>query len=69
MEARGYGLGTQLCQTVIEWSRQNGYKMLLVNTTTPQHPARNLYQKLGFKEKAKTFVGRYELVWMEKPLS
>jgi hypothetical protein len=27
--------------------------------------ARGLYQKLGFAEKAISFVGPYELVWME----
>jgi GNAT superfamily N-acetyltransferase len=66
---RGYGVGSRLCQAVMDWSRQNGYKMLLVNTTTPQHPARKLYEKLGFLEKARTYVGLYELVWMEKLLT
>ena len=62
----GHGVGTRLCQAVIDWTKENGYRMLLVNTTVPQTPARRLYEKLGFVETVRTFIGRYELVWMEK---
>ena len=67
-DVHGYGIGTQLCQMVIDWARDKGYSMLLVNTTVPQIPARRLYEKLGFCETARTFISRWELVWMEKPL-
>ena len=64
----GRGVGKQLCQTVIDWARDHGFKFLFVNTTTPQTPARSLYQKMGFREVAVTYVGKYELVWMELTL-
>jgi ribosomal protein S18 acetylase RimI-like enzyme len=64
---RGYGIGQQLCQTVINWSKEHGCPLLLVNTTSPQRPARRLYQKLGFQEVAVSYVGLYEMVWMELP--
>lgn len=47
-EARRQGLGTRLCQIVIDWARRQGYGLLVVNTTTPQLPAQQLYRKLGF---------------------
>lgn len=64
----GRGVGRQLCQAVIDWARERRYGTLFVNTTTPQTPARGLYQKLGFREVAITYVGKYELVWMELSL-
>lgn len=67
-DLRGVGIGQRLCALVIDWARESGWKMLLVNTTTPQLPARALYCKLGFVEKAISFVDRYELVWMELSL-
>lgn len=67
-EARRRGLGTRLSQTVIEWARTQRYDLLVVNTTTPQLPARRLYAGLGFHEKGISFIGRYELVWMELTL-
>lgn len=65
---QGRGIGRMLCQAVIDWARAHGCRSLYVNTTTPQMPARGLYQKLGFREVAVTFVGKYELVWMELTL-
>jgi GNAT superfamily N-acetyltransferase len=63
-EARGQSLGTRLCQTVINWSRER-FSTLVVNTTTPQEPALQLYRKLGFQEAGISFIDRYELVWLE----
>ncbi len=67
-EMRGQGLGIRLCQTVIEWARMQKYDLLVVNTTTPQLPALQLYRKLGFQEAGKSFIGKYELVWLELSL-
>lgn len=64
----GRGIGQQLCQTVINWAREQGCHSLFVNTTTPQIPARGLYHKLGFRDVTVTYVGKYELVWMELSL-
>ncbi len=62
------GLGERLSRTVIDWAIAHGCRSLLLNTTVPQHPARLLYQKLGFQEVARSFVGKYELIWMEMQL-
>jgi ribosomal protein S18 acetylase RimI-like enzyme len=67
-EVRRQGLGVRLCQTVIDWSRQQGYSTLVVNTTSPQVPALRLYKRIGFREVALSFIGKYELVWLELSL-
>lgn len=67
-EVRRQGLGTRLSQTVILWCREQGLRTLVVNTTSPQRPALQLYRKLGFQESGCSFIDRYELVWLELPL-
>ena len=67
-EYRRNGVAMRLCETVIDWAKDQRYDTLTVNTTTPQFPARALYQKLGFCEKGISFIGKYELVWMELKL-
>ena len=62
------GIGLRLCQAGIEWSRGNGFGAMAVNTTSPQTPALKLYRKLGFREFARTFLDKYELVWLELEL-
>ena len=57
-------IGTQLAETALDWSHHHGVRTLVLNTTTPQKPAIGLYRKLGFKEVARTFLDRYELVWL-----
>lgn len=64
-EARGQGIGTQLCQAAIAWAQTQGYRRFVVNTTTPQVPALELYSRLGFEVVGKSFIGKYELVWQE----
>ncbi|MEZ4860655.1 MAG: GNAT family N-acetyltransferase [Caldilineaceae bacterium] len=68
-EARGQGIGTQLCQMAIDWGQAQGYALMVVNTTTPQTPALRLYQRLGFQAVGISFIGKYELVWQELKLS
>jgi GNAT superfamily N-acetyltransferase len=59
------GIGARLTQTVIDWSRENGFRSLVLNTTSPQAAARALYRRLGFTEVARSYIGSYELVWLE----
>ena len=58
------GIGTRLAEFAIDWCRSRGIRTLVLNTTTPQRPAIGLYQKLGFREVGRTFLDRYELVWL-----
>ena len=60
----GQGIGTRLAEVVIDWCRNHGVRALILNTTTPQKPAIGLYHKLGFREVGRTFLDRYELVWL-----
>ena len=62
------GIGTQLAEIAIDWCRDRGDRTLVLNTTTPQKPAIGLYKKLGFDEAARTFIDRYELVWLRLEL-
>jgi ribosomal protein S18 acetylase RimI-like enzyme len=62
------GIGARLSGEVIAYAAAHGCRTLLLNTSVPQHPARRLYEKLGFREVARSFVGKYELIWMEKEL-
>ena len=62
------GIGNRLAEVAIDWSRQHGIRTLVLNTTTPQRPAIGLYKKLGFDEAARTFLDRYELVWLRLDL-
>ena len=58
------GIGTRLTEVAIDWCRDHGVRTLVLNTTTPQRPAIGLYTKLGFREVGRTFIDRYELVWL-----
>jgi GNAT superfamily N-acetyltransferase len=62
---RGRGLATSLCRMVITWTTRHQYRTLVVNTTTPQTPALQLYRKLGFREVGISYLDRYELTWWE----
>ena len=58
------GIGIGLAEVVIDWCRHHGVRTLVLNTTTPQNPAIGLYHKLGFREGDRTFIDKYELVWL-----
>ena len=62
------GVGTRLTQAVIDWCRVHGFRTLVLNTTTPQKPAIALYKRLGFHEAERTFLDKYELVWLRLDL-
>jgi len=62
------GLGSSLIQAATEWCREREYKLLVLNTTSPQIPAMNLYRKVGFREMGRSYLGKYELAWFELTL-
>jgi RimJ/RimL family protein N-acetyltransferase len=54
---------------VIEWSRSQGFRTLVLNTSTPQFPARRLYERLGFRDVGIAYLdAKYEVVWYQKDL-
>ncbi|KON90452.1 MarR family transcriptional regulator [Sporosarcina globispora] len=48
-KARGLGLGSQLVEECINFSRRTGYKKLVLWTNSVLKEARHIYQKKGFK--------------------
>ena len=48
-KARGLGLGSQLVEECINFSRRAGYKKLVLWTNSVLKEARHIYQKKGFK--------------------
>jgi GNAT superfamily N-acetyltransferase len=67
-EVRRRGVGMLLTQAVIDWSAERRCASIVLNTTTAQAPARSLYEKCGFVEVAKAFIGEFEFVWYELKL-
>ena len=55
-------------RVAIDWRWRHEICTLVLNTTTPQKPTIGLYHKLGFWEVGRTFIGRYELVWLRLDL-
>ncbi len=49
---RRKGIGSQLMRTVIDWARQSKARVILLDTSTKDHPAICFYLKQGF-----TFCG------------
>ena len=47
---RGFGLGRQLVEAILERARQAGYACLVLDTLDDMEAARSLYEELGFKE-------------------
>lgn len=58
------GVGSALTATALAWARSSGFAEAVLNTTTAQSRSLALYYKLGFREVARSFVGRYGLVWL-----
>jgi GNAT superfamily N-acetyltransferase len=68
-ESRRLGIGSALVRTVIDWCRDHGCRLLVLNTSTPQAPARALYKRMGFSEAGMAYLeARYEIVWHQLEL-
>jgi len=48
-ELRGRGMGNRLIRTAMDFCRKNDYKRVYLWTFEGLHPARHLYEKMGFK--------------------
>jgi putative acetyltransferase len=47
---RGFGLGRQLAEAILDAARQGGYDSVLLDTLDDMEAARALYEELGFEE-------------------
>lgn len=63
------GIGRRLTETVVQWARSKGYRIVILETTPQQLAAVALYESVGFSEIGRSTIGRYELVWFERRLS
>ena len=57
---RGIGVGTQLMKTLIDESKKAGLKILVLDHFATNKTARQLYEKMGFKEAGKIPKGIYK---------
>jgi ribosomal protein S18 acetylase RimI-like enzyme len=66
-EWRRRGVATALTSQLIAWAGE-GHRLrtLVLNTTAAQGPALALYRKFGFHELERTYLGSFELVWMQR---
>lgn len=62
---RGMGLGIRMAKAAIDFCKERGILELVLETSSPQMPAVNLYKKLGFSIDC-THNGVYISTWMVK---
>ncbi len=68
-EAQGTGAGRLLCEQLIQYAQQLGYKKMLLDSLTRLKPAVALYTKLGFSEvEPYNFNPEPDVIYMEKIL-
>ena len=60
---RGQGIGRLLVERVLRWCEVQEKGSIILNTSSPQHTARRLYESMGFREIDCTYLGEFELVW------
>ena len=57
---RGIGIGTFIMNTLIEESKKVGLKVLVLDVFDTNNTAKELYEKIGFKEVGKVPKGIYK---------
>jgi GNAT superfamily N-acetyltransferase len=55
-DAEGHGIGNALVRACEEWSRNQGYTLLVLDTGTANEHARRFYQHAGFQEESVRLV-------------
>lgn len=70
--ARGIGLAAQICETLVEQARTDGFHRVVLDTHRLLRPAQRLYTRLGFQQRGPyqpiADTALPELVFYEKPL-
>jgi ribosomal protein S18 acetylase RimI-like enzyme len=67
-EVRRMGMGAALTRAVIDRFRNDGVRTLYLHTTSPQAPARALYERMSFRDIGHTLTGEWEYVWYKMEL-
>lgn len=64
-ERQRQGIGAALLRAVLAWRREHGGGPLIVETTVQQAAAVALYRRMGFRDIGRSWLGAYELTWLE----
>jgi GNAT superfamily N-acetyltransferase len=63
------GFGRRILARLEKTARERGYRSLVLDTTTVQKAAQELYRGKGYVEAGRRHWGRFELILFEKQLS
>jgi ribosomal-protein-alanine N-acetyltransferase len=57
------GIGRRLVHAAVDWSREQGYRAIVLDTTADQVGAVAFYKALGFREAGRTVYREWQIVW------
>jgi GNAT superfamily N-acetyltransferase len=57
------GIGRRLVHAAVDWSREQGYRAIVLDTTADQVGAVAFYKALGFREPGRTVYREWQIVW------
>ncbi len=63
LDYQGQGVGTLILKSLIEKAKNLGYKKLVLDTSSKQESAQNLYKKFGFKEEYRVKTQDFETIY------
>jgi GNAT superfamily N-acetyltransferase len=67
-ELQRQGIGRQLLDAALEWSRGQRYELMILETTRQQEAAVAFYEATGFTAAGHSVIGRWDLVWFWRRL-
>lgn len=62
------GIGSRLVEAMLTWMREWRYRDLVLETKAGLAAAIALYHRHGFAEVTLSILGKWELVWMRRPV-
>lgn len=65
---QGQGIGKQILELLIQKAKSANYKKLILDTSSKQLAAQNLYQKFNFKEFKRIQTNDYQTIYFELEL-
>ena len=65
---QGQGIGKQILELLIQKAKSSNYKKLILDTSSKQLAAQNLYQKFSFKEYKRIQTNDYQTIYFELEL-
>ena len=62
------GIGARLVHQAIDAARDEKFEAIILETTPQQEPAVQLYRAIGFAERGRSMLGKWEMIWFELKL-